>query len=333
MGFKNIKSEFNRTGLIADFISGKYVGNSAKKVFGEIGVPPFSATGGTITTYNGKTIHTFIASGTFDASGIPGTVEYLVVAGGGAGGGAYAIGGAGGAGGYLTSTTTVSPGPYTVQVGAGGNRGIGAPGNTSSGGTSGTPSYFGVPITATGGGRGSLYNVQDADTGGSGGGGTAQDGSQPAPRLLGASGTPGQGYAGGNGGGGAPNYGGGGGGGAGAIGSNGTTTSGGAGGVGVQVPTTFRNPSSPVGTPGPNPGGFYLAGGGGGSIYNAPNAPLAGGAGGAGGGGNGNNTVGESGVVNTGGGGGGGERNPSGAFAYGASGAGGSGIVIIAYPS
>ena len=39
MGFKNIKSEFNRTGLIADFISGKYVGNSAKKVFGKIGVP------------------------------------------------------------------------------------------------------------------------------------------------------------------------------------------------------------------------------------------------------------------------------------------------------
>jgi hypothetical protein len=37
MGFKNIKGEFNRTGLIADFISGKYVGNSAKKVFGKIG--------------------------------------------------------------------------------------------------------------------------------------------------------------------------------------------------------------------------------------------------------------------------------------------------------
>ena len=29
MGFKSIKGEFNRTGLIADFISGKYVGNSA----------------------------------------------------------------------------------------------------------------------------------------------------------------------------------------------------------------------------------------------------------------------------------------------------------------
>ena len=39
MGFKSIKGEFNRTGLIADFISGKYVGNSAKKVFGEIGSP------------------------------------------------------------------------------------------------------------------------------------------------------------------------------------------------------------------------------------------------------------------------------------------------------
>ena len=67
MGFKNIKGEFNRTGLIADFISGKYVGNSAKKVFGKIGPPPL-------------------------------LVNYLVVAGGGSGG-AY-IGGGGGAGGY-----------------------------------------------------------------------------------------------------------------------------------------------------------------------------------------------------------------------------------------
>ena len=60
MGFKNIKSEFSRTGLIADFISGKYVGNSAKKVFGAIGV--ISATGGTVTTASGKTIHTFTST-------------------------------------------------------------------------------------------------------------------------------------------------------------------------------------------------------------------------------------------------------------------------------
>jgi hypothetical protein len=49
---------------------------------------PFTATGGTITYSGGKTIHTFTSSGTFsfDASGLPGTVEYLVVAGGGGGG-------------------------------------------------------------------------------------------------------------------------------------------------------------------------------------------------------------------------------------------------------
>ena len=64
MGFKNIKSEFNRTGLIADFISGKFVGNSAKKVFGEIGALP--------------------------------VINYLVVAGGGGGG--QQTGGGGGAG-------------------------------------------------------------------------------------------------------------------------------------------------------------------------------------------------------------------------------------------
>jgi hypothetical protein len=81
MGFKSIKGEFNRTGLIADFISGKYVGNSAKKVFGEIG--SFSATGGTITTAAGKTIHTFTSSGTFTVTSGSSDVEYLVVAGGG----------------------------------------------------------------------------------------------------------------------------------------------------------------------------------------------------------------------------------------------------------
>ena len=112
MGFKSIKGEFNRTGLIADFISGKYVGNSARKVFGRIG--GLNATGGTITTAAGKTIHTFTSSGTFEVTRGSGNVEYLVVAGGGGGGG-------GGAGGFRTgSGFAVSPGPYSITVGGGG---------------------------------------------------------------------------------------------------------------------------------------------------------------------------------------------------------------------
>jgi hypothetical protein len=62
------------------------------------------ATGGTITTAAGKTIHTFTSSGTFEVTGGSGDVEYLVVAGGGGGGGAD-VGGGGGAGGFRTSDT------------------------------------------------------------------------------------------------------------------------------------------------------------------------------------------------------------------------------------
>jgi hypothetical protein len=49
----------------------------------------FSATGGTITTAAGKTIHTFTSSGTFEVTSGSGDVEYLVVAGGGGGGGQW----------------------------------------------------------------------------------------------------------------------------------------------------------------------------------------------------------------------------------------------------
>ena len=58
----------------------------------------FSATGGTITTAAGKTIHTFTSSGTFEVTLGSRDVEYVVVAGGGGGGNSF--GGGGGAGGY-----------------------------------------------------------------------------------------------------------------------------------------------------------------------------------------------------------------------------------------
>ncbi len=70
-----------------------------------------TATGGTITTSGGYTIHTFTSSGTFTPSGTV-NVETLVVAGGGggAGGTSSATGqGGGGAGGVLYTSSTPCP--------------------------------------------------------------------------------------------------------------------------------------------------------------------------------------------------------------------------------
>ena len=80
------------------------------------------ATGGAISYSGGKTIHTFLSSGTFTVTS-PGlsSVDYLVVAGGG-GATSYFSGG-GGAGGFRTGTgfpVSTSPGAYTITVGAGG---------------------------------------------------------------------------------------------------------------------------------------------------------------------------------------------------------------------
>ena len=66
------------------------------------------ATGGAISYYGGKTIHTFTGSGTFtNTTGSPLSVEYFAIAGGGAGGnnspGGTITGGGGGAGGVVTS--------------------------------------------------------------------------------------------------------------------------------------------------------------------------------------------------------------------------------------
>jgi hypothetical protein len=65
-----------------------------------------SATGGTITTVNGYTIHTFTSSGSFVVSGA-GDVEVLVVAGGGGGGGNH-----GGGGGGVSNSLKISMGLF-----------------------------------------------------------------------------------------------------------------------------------------------------------------------------------------------------------------------------
>ena len=312
------------------------------------------ATGGSISYYNGKTIHTFTGSGTFTApASFNETVEYVVIGGGGSGGlKNISLSGGGGAGAYRTNSTPIAgPQAITIQVGAGGVIVDNGPAATPAS-ADGTPSYFGTPITAPGGGGGGTYpNPGIGRAGGSSGGGAGGStpgaagpaSGAPFPGTIGATPTAGWGHAGGTGYPTTPAYGGGGGGGAGGAGGNGSSTAGGNGGAGIQLPTTFRSPQSSVGAPGPTSaptpngfdtsGKFWVAGGGAGSAYptGTPSAP-GGGPGGpyAGGGAGGAGVNGGDGGTNTGGGGGGNERSPGPDTQ---SGRGGSGLVLIAYPS
>ncbi len=264
-----------------------------------------TATGGTITTSGGYTIHTFTTVGntTFTVSGTGGSVDYLIVAGGGAGGNWHA--GGGGAGGMRSATgLAVTAQAYTVTIGAGGAGGTSAVG--SNGGDSSA-----LGITSTGGGRGGNYNTTNPASGGSGAGGNA---TSVSGYNVAASGTSGQGTAGGNGNG---DHAGGGGGGKGAAGSAAPNAStGGAGGVGQA--NSYSGAS------------VTYAGGGGGGTWGGGAVAT----GGSGGGGNGsynsNTNAPTPGSANTGGGGGGngGQGNNT---SWAAQTTGGSGIVIIRY--
>jgi hypothetical protein len=227
------------------------------------------------------------------------STQVLVVAGGGGGGHRHA--GGGGAGGYISQLNFgVSPGSYSVAVGAGGNGS--AVGQVTA--ANGLNSTFST-ITAIGGGGGSS-NTTIAGNGGSGGGGSNG--------VLGGTGIVGQGNDGGdqNNGNGCCYNNGGGGGGAGAAGANTTGAVSSAGGVGLS------NSITGVAT-------FYCGGGGGG--INTATA-LSGGNGGGGAGGDSSPMTGIAGTANTGGGGGGGGANGGNS---GNGGNGGSGIVIIKY--
>ena len=318
---------------------------------GTVNTGTAKASGGLISFYNNKTIHTFTRTGTFTAPGsFNETLEYVIIGGGGSG--VRNISGGGGAGAYRTGTTPIdntgpgNPSTVTVQVGGGGVENAVGPVQ----GGDGTPSYFGTPLTSAGGGGGGYYGKAGNNSpGGSGGGGGTHVSGYPGPGS--------QAYSGGTSGsygndGGAGWYGngrGGGGGGAGGAGEPGQNT--GKGGDGVRIPTTFHNPKSAptpatpaptagggIGVPGPA-GGFYVAGGGGGgTLKGSATGSLAGGAGGYGGGGSAADpfnplAYGQSGVLNTGSGGSGTNVGPpSGATSY-LGGNGGSGIVMVAYPT
>ena len=253
---------------------------------------------------------TTVGNSTWTAPADVTSVELAIVAGGGAG----ADNGAGGGGGGVIYTPgySVVPGQtYNIIVGAGAPS-VTAGSNTI--GTNGGNSQFGSLIALGGGFGGSGGGSAQGGQGGSGGGCAAL---LTSTTLQGGSGTPGQGFKGGNSYGGVSPYPAGGGGGAGgpAGPAGGTTTSsynmGGAGGVGLYLPQFNAYGSS---------GYFGGGGGGGGNIVTSY------GAGGTGGGGSATaGLVGtKAGTANTGGGGGGGVGLTGG-------GAGGSGIVLIRF--
>ena len=347
------------------------------------------ASGGDISFYGGKTIHTFTSSGTMTfPTSFNETVEYVVIGGGGGGGQVY--GGGGGAGAYRTGTSSVNASPaqlnLTVTVGAGGagfseNNTTpagpgGSVGNVGNDGSSSSINFPSGTITSAGGGGGGCWDDQNGRDGGSGGGGGADNpttsGSEggnrsgdPFPGTIGA--TPSNGWGGHGGEGGQYlSYGSGGGGGAGGNGEseNGTGPDRGRnGGAGIQLPSTFRDPASTVGAPGPTSapgptfdtsGKYWVAGGGGGGIGGT--APLvAGGSGGgapwpvrsySGGGAGGyaaahpNPTYpsaldGTNAKQGSAGGGGGSGGSGQGATpgTFGSAGSGGSGLVLVAYPT
>ncbi len=295
---------------------------------------PFSASGGTETTYTGYKSHTFTSSGSFVVSGSAGDVDILVVAGGGPGSvfGDGRPGGGGGAGGMQTSTgVSATVGSHTITIGGGGSGSLPSyPTPLANGADS-----SGLSVTSTGGGSGGT-----ADSGTSGGQFLAGDGgSGGGTRVTSGDDDPGQGTAGqGNDGGSGTAdsqifaciiSSAGGGGGKGAVGADSTADcngdwGGGAGGNGAV--NAYRTGSN-----------ITYAGGGGGSVifgaWGAGSGSYSGGAGGTGGGGDAESENSQNdqtgGDPNTGGGGGG---VTTGSYGHDTSSTnGGSGIVVIRY--
>jgi len=258
--------------------------------------------GGTITTVDGETVHTYLTSGYFNVTADTRDVKVLVVAGGGQGGSGNP-GGGGGAGGLIYEASfEVTPGDYPVIVGVGGT-GV----TTIVGGDNGDNSSFSTLHARGGGGGGNAGNTttNNGKHGGSGGGSMGAFGQ--IKTFIGGKAQPiGQGYPGGN------------------V-TNPTNSRSTAGGGGAGEPGESVNGQNLAGDGGDgsqydiNGTARYYAGGGGGAGY-----PSGYGDGGLGGGGRGREEGGDAcqhGSVNTGGGGGGGDTGCN----------GGTGIVIIRY--
>ena len=289
-----------------------------------------TATGGTITTVcTDYKVHTFNADGPFTITDGTGYVSYMVVGGGGGSSNDRSGGGAGGGfreGRYntpdfpdtysvspLAATTgvPVSPGSYSISVGAAGAAKTSPP--FPDGGQGGN-SVFSTITSAGGGGGGKTPGTQAVGApGGSGGGGGSVSPHTPQPGGTGNTPpvSPPQGNNGGSSGNVAPGYATGGGGGAGAVGTNGGPTCAGDGGAGVTTSISSAAVARAGGGGGGSDGGGSegsAGSGGGGSGGSPPTAAVAGGR-------------------NLGGGAGGTSGGSTGVTGK----AGGSGVVIIRY--
>ena len=265
------------------------------------------ATGGNISFYNGKAIHTFVNPDNFVTdAGFNETIEWVAVGGGGGGGGildgpSCSDGaGGGGSGGFNTKSDPISTPTsttYKVYVGRGGREvgpnfsgGLQGADGEASGVTFGGPapdSEIG-PIPGAykaygGGGGGSGGGPAAASTGrtgatGGGGGGTHP--TAPTGVAGGSSSYPGspvtQGYIG-SASAQASAQGGGAGGGAGGAASHSNNYGGSNGGAGKQLPTTFRDPNQQIGAYESSPASwFWIGGGGGGGAGYQPQGPYGG---------------------------------------------------------
>ena len=315
---------------------------------------PITASGGSISTWNGYTIHIFTSNGTFSVSDAPADseIEYFVVGGGGPGGNGLSGGGGGGA--VNSGRIAAQAGNYSINVAAQSGE---SPSQGTYGGGSGSGRGYdswidmpnGIQLRADGGGQGGWWQGYPGLPGGCGGGGGNQSSPQSGYNPGGNTRQPGFGNPGGRGqrypdDNSDNNHRGGGGGGAGSVGHwscgsdshrNGANQGGATGGMGYY--STFDGTAR------------YWAGGGGGANWNGNVKP---GNGGLGGGGGGNHAAngswngqgggsawgtGESGQGGSGGGhaaahtGGGGGGSYGQSWGASSRGRGGSGMVMVRY--
>jgi len=344
-----------------------------------------AATGGTVVTPGNGYVYHFFTSDTPSptrklVNNISRNVNYLIIGGGGAGGngpnsGDYQAAGGGGAGAFLTGTSpNLSAAEYPVSIGAGGAAGSGSfPANAGAQGNDGSDTTWNS-LTAPGGGSGgggTNRSSPDGRSGNNGGSSGGNGGYGPAGQnKVTAEGAqyPGSGDSfaspsDGWGGKGHGSYGSCGGGGGGASNASSRqppageapapeapvspyTRISGQDGFAAFNGDTGIPPS--YGTPGPGPGRYFAAGGGGGHDQTGPGIIPGndGGVGGFGGGGNGgsggdggpqpvpvqNNRKGTDATAHTGSGGGGCGRDfHPGNYSNGHGGAGANGIVILRY--
>lgn len=173
----------------------------AQRIITPTGAVFGTLSGGTTTTptVNGVPLdtHVFTTGGTLTVTGGNAYVEYFECGGGGGAGYSNSSfsGGLGGPGGVRAGIMKLTPGSYTIVIGA-----AGAAGAVSSNGSNGGDTT-GLGLTATGGGGGGQFGVTGSNglAGGNGGGGGAGTTTGSTGGAVSVATVPVQGLAGANG--------------------------------------------------------------------------------------------------------------------------------------